>query len=326
MLIFQLGPDDFSKKTAIKFLATSHQAVVEFFELPEQRPNLGDFFGQDLFSKIKIVVLENLLSGYDYNKDLANKLAASKNVIVFIEAKVDKRVSSNKQWLAHKSAEVKQFLLPHGAELNEWVVKRAKALGGGIAKAAADLLAKKLGRDEAVETKFGGKVVDVKEIFDLWQADSELRKLLAYAAGREITSADVEALVVENGEVDVLKITNAIADGKKNEAFGLVGKFLGQGGDEKGLIIQLNALLSEQFRNIYALQDFLGRKISESEILEHTGWKSGRLFVLKKIASRFNPAKVKDLLVKLAALDEELKSSSTPPRVLVNLILSQLFV
>ena len=97
------------------------------------------------------------------------------------------------------------------------------------------------------------------------------------------------------------------------------------GADEKGAIIQLNGLISEQFRNVAMAQDFLSQKKGENQILEITGWKSGRLFVMKKIASKFPAKKVLEFLSKLAALDEELKTSQTPPKVLLDLIVAQLF-
>jgi DNA polymerase III delta subunit len=46
---------------------------------------------------------------------------------------------------------------------------------------------------------------------------------------------------------------------------------------------------------------------------------------MKKIAARFKPQLISETLTKLAALDEELKTSQTPPKVLLDLILSQLF-
>ena len=60
--------------------------------------------------------------------------------------------------------------------------------------------------------------------------------------------------------------------------------------------------------------------------LTTTGWKSGRLFVMKKAALRFAPKKIMETLQKLSSLDEELKTSQTPPKVLLDLIISQLFV
>jgi DNA polymerase III delta subunit len=127
--------------------------------------------------------------------------------------------------------------------------------------------------------------------------------------------------------VETLDIANAIAENNKQSALRLIGKFLNQQNqsEEKAAIIHLNALLAEQFRNIYMIQDFLSRKISEKDILEKTAWKTGRLFVIKKIASKFSPKKVMEFLNKLQFLDEELKTSSTPPKVLLDLIVSQLF-
>ena len=225
-----------------------------------------------------------------------------------------------------KKITVKEFVLPHGRELNEWIAKRVQYHHGKISKDAVELLAVRLGRDSGKEIKAGGKVVSAEEVFDLWQADGEIRKLMSFAAGAEIGAKEVGELVSENGEVDVFDLTNAIADNQKNRALELLNKFLSEqtGSDEKGGIIKLNALLSEQFRNVAMIQDFLLAKKSEDQILEATGWKSGRLFVIKKIASRFPAKKILDFLTKLSALDEELKTSSTPPRVLLDLIVSQL--
>ena len=59
-------------------------------------------------------------------------------------------------------------------------------------------------------------------------------------------------------------------------------------------------------------------------ILEKTEWKSGRLFVMKKLSAPFQEKALVSLLTKLEALDVELKSSSVPPKVLVDLIVSQI--
>jgi DNA polymerase III delta subunit len=326
MIILLLGPDDFSKKEYNRSLAQKYKAETEIFVNPDAAPQLAGLLEQDLFAKTKISVLEGLLPKYDFNGEILDKLAASKNIIIFEEEKIDRRLAVSKLLLSHKSVETKEFALPHGKDLDAWITNRVKDLGGSISKAGVNFLAEKLGRDETVETKFGGKIVDVKEIYSLWQADGEIKKLLAYADGTEIGEAEIRELVFANSEVDTLQIANAIGEKNKQLAFEQVADFLAEGGEEKGRIIQLNALLSEQFRNILIVQDFVARKIPEGEILQQTGWKSGRLFVTKKTAARFTPKIVKDLLAKLASLDREMKTSSTPPRVLLELILSQLFI
>ena len=326
MLTLLLGPDDFSKKEYINSLAQKEKCEVEVFVDPENLPNADNLASQDLFSKPKIFVLQNLIAKFNQS-DIISKLVSSKNHIVITEQKLDKRLSDNKQLFTNKNITVKEFTLPHNRELNVWIIERAKFLKGSISKDAVEALAVALGRDNAKETKFGGQVVSVEEIFNLWQADSEIKKLITFAGQAEITAGDVKELVGENSEVDVFDLTNAIADNQKQKALELLHGFLkkAMGSDEKGAVIQLNALLSEQFRNVAMVQDFLAAKKSESQILDTTGWKSGRLFIMKKIASKFSAKKVLEFLNKLAALDEELKTSSLPPKVLLDLIVIQLF-
>jgi DNA polymerase III delta subunit len=325
MLNFLLGPDGFSKEEYVVSEAARIGAVIERYysdgELPVQ-----SFLQQDIFSKLKCFVLLDAVKRLFVRNDLLENLMETKNSIFVVESKLDKRIAAVKHLLSDKRVQVKDFQLPHGKELDLWIIKRAQKKGVKLSQSVADYLAKKLGRDEAVETKFGGRVVEVREAFTLWQADSELNKLAAFSGKEAVSEADVDSLVSQNWEIDVLTIVDAIATNQKQRTLSSVGRFLNRGGDEKSLIIQLNALLSEQFRNIAMTQGFLAERVSDAKILELTGWKSGRLFIMKKNAAKFNFAKVFDLLEKFRHLDQELKSSSIPPRVLLDLILSQLFV
>jgi DNA polymerase III delta subunit len=94
--------------------------------------------------------------------------------------------------------------------------------------------------------------------------------------------------------------------------------------DDKAKSIQLNALLAEQFRNILMIQDFQKQRIPDAVILSKTGWKSGRLFVIKKLASKFKTAQLMSVLNKLEHLDIELKTSGIPGQVILQLITAQL--
>ena len=324
MLTLLLGPDDFSKNEYVDGLGGKSPQVV-IFDGSEGFGGVDSLAQVDLFGGDKVYVLKNLLKEVNKEQNI-EKLTNSKQQIVIVEEKLDKRLSENKQFLANKHIIVKEFNLPHGRELDAWIINRVKSLGGQIMPATAEVLALRLGRDNAKETKFGGKVVASEEVYDLWQADGEIKKLLAHASGAEISTADVKALVPENQEVDVFNLTNAIGDNQKQKAIDLLHLFLKNqtGADEKTAAIQLNALFSEQFRNVAMVQDFVARKTSEAEILDKTGWKSGRLFVMKKIAGRFPASKILDFLNKLSALDDELKTSTTPPKVLLDLIVSQL--
>lgn len=327
MLYLFLGADDFTKKQEINSLVKAKGADLVMYGYDEEAPTIEKLLEADLFSKPKVFVLSfppALVEGVL----IFDKLISSQNHIVVSVSSLDKRKKENKDLLANPKIIIKEFILPHGMELNNWILERVSVLGGKIAREAVNELAVRLGRDEAKETKFGGKVVSVEEVYNLWQVNSEIGKLVTFAKGREILKEDVIDLVSENGEVDALQITNAIAEKQRDESFALIGQFLKQvsASDEKAGIIQLNALLSEQFRNVAMVQAFIEAKATEAEILEKTQWKSGRLFVIKKIAVRFKSKEILELLEKLNALDTELKSSQLPGKVLLDLILSQILI
>ncbi len=341
MLYLFLGADDFTKKQEINSLVKEKGADLVMFGYDEEVPTIEKLLEADLFSKPKVFVLNlppilgegrparsSLGEGGGEGVGVLNKLISSPNHIVVSAISLDKRKKENKDLLANSKIIVKEFTLPHGSELNEWILNKVTSLAGKISQDAVNELAVRLGRDEAKETKFGGKVVSVEEVYNLWQTNSEIGKLIAFAKGREILKDDVIELVSENGEVDALQITNAIAEKNRDESFALIGQFLKQvsSSDEKAGIIQLNALLSEQFRNVAMVQAFMHAKATEAEILEKTQWKSGRLFIMRKIAARFKIKEILELLEKLNALDTELKSSQLPGKVLLDLILSQILI
>jgi len=318
-----LGTDEFSKKEFVDALVKKLGADLAVFGEGDVTLTAEALNQTDLFSKAKVYWFNGVVP--EFLGSLPKEASGNNRVVVSVAA-LNKRKKENKDLLSNEAIEVKDFQLPHGNELNKWISERVKSLGGSIASLAGESLAIALGRDQAKETKFGGKVVAVEEVYNLWQADSEIKKLIAYADGREISQTDVNQLTPENGEVDVFELTNAIADNQKQKTLDLLSRLLKDqvAGDEKASVIQLNALLSEQFRNVAMVQNFLQSRTSEDRILEKTGWKSGRLFVMKKIAARFPVKLVLETLAKLKALDEELKSTQTPPKVLLDLIVSQL--
>ena len=225
MLTLLLGSDDFSKKEYIDSIVLKAKAEAQVFSDVENLPSVDSLIGQDLFGSRKVFILKGLIANFN-DPVILEKLIASENKVIIVEEKLDKRLTANKELLANKKIEVKEFALPHGKELDEWIIDRAKNIGGSISSRAANDLAVALGRDGAKETKFGGKVVSVEEVYNLWQADNELKKLIALADGKEVSETDVKQLAPQNREVDVFDLTNAIADNQKQKALSLMQDFL----------------------------------------------------------------------------------------------------
>jgi DNA polymerase III delta subunit len=324
MLYIFLGPDDYTKKQEIKTLVKNKGADLVVYEKSEDLPQVATLLETDLFSKPKVFVLESFMP--DIHQILDQLLQSQNFIIISINA-LDKRKTENKALLANPKIITKQFNLPHKQELNQWIAERVKALGGSISNSAVEELAVRLGRDNFKETKYGGKIVEITEVYNLWQVNNEIEKLIAYAGSKTITEVDVQLLIEANLEIDAFEITNAIGEGNKSLTLALMAKFIGGENEteEKSGIIHLNALLAEQMRNLLLIQNCIENQYSDTQILDLTGWKSGRIFILKKLAQKIKPAKILGILPKFEALDEELKTSQTPPRVLWDLIVAQIF-
>jgi DNA polymerase III delta subunit len=124
----------------------------------------------------------------------------------------------------------------------------------------------------------------------------------------------------------VWDIIEAIAQRKPAQVLTMLQTYLSADNvsDEKTKIIQLNALLADQFRSLLLVRSAQDQGIPEDVIIQTTGWKSGKLFMIKKNSRAFEQKTLVDILAKLEALDIELKTSSVPPKVLIDLISSQI--
>ncbi|HVY67693.1 MAG TPA: hypothetical protein VHA30_02275, partial [Patescibacteria group bacterium] len=148
MVYLLLGPDDFSKTEYLNKLAAEHQAGLRFYADPGEAP-APDTLGQaDLFARPEIAVLRGLVANYWEPKTM-ERLTAISRPVVFVEEKLDRRSGAAKQLLNNPGVQVEDFTLPHGQELNRWLIARAQVLGDQLPAAAAEALAQALGRDDA---------------------------------------------------------------------------------------------------------------------------------------------------------------------------------
>lgn len=307
MIYLLLGKDSYTKKGFVQNLLVSQPGVakIELYAPESEQEIITQSAGQSLFSSKKILVIYGALQKLDSSM-LMEALKPSTDTIIFIEDSLDKRKKETKALLANKHITIKEFTVPSGTDFQKWLVAKAKELGLDLQPQTVRHLAERLGDD-------GRQDID----YDLWQADTELQKLAAYASSepdKQITPAEIDLLVAESFDEDVFRVTNAIADHKAAEAIHLLNDFIERvpGNDEKGKIINLAAILAEQFRGLYAFNSMLSRGAGDSEITQATGFTPGRVFVYKKLSRSFAPQKLLEALRKLEALDSELKSTSGP--------------
>lgn len=318
MLYLLLGPDDFSKKLYLNSLAKEMGADLEFF-LYEKSADLGKLSEQELFGKPKLFVLENLIVKIISENSLEH-LVKLTNQIIFLEDKLDKRFNENKEILENKKITVKEFPLPTGLGLISWIEKRVNALGGSIETEAAKNLSFHF---EGLSS--GG--YGYTPAFSLWQVDLEIQKLLAFAENKTISKEAVRNLATGEAEINIFKISDAVAAKNIVLAQNLISEFLASqsSADAKNSILFLSTILAEQFRNILAVQNLQKAGQSQEAIAKTAGWKKvGRVSVMERLGAGFTVEKIKSFLEKLSLLDQEMKLSSSPPRVVFDLVLIQL--
>lgn len=304
MIYLFLGKDGFSKQRAIAELqdvAPGSERVV--LDAPEtERDVLREASGASLFSSKKLVVVRGALAKLDAVA-LVDALAGTTDTVVFDEESLDKRKKETKALLADSRITVREFAVPSGPAFDSWISARSKEYGFSFAPGVTRHFAERLGDDGRTDTDY-----------NLFQADSELKKLAAYADGEVITRADVDALIAESYDQDIFIVTNAIADRKQSAAMKAISDFLERvpGADEKSKIINLSAILAEQLRGMYAFGSLVTRGAGDAEIAEATGFTPGRIFVYKKLSKSFSAPALREALRKFEALDAEVKTSTGP--------------
>jgi DNA polymerase III delta subunit len=331
------GEDDFSLRRKVdlwkqSFAKKFGPAGVIFFDAQnlsgrELMNKLSTELSPSLFATKKLIIVRDALpkkadqtSLAEFLLDLPEKLPSDYFLVFWETSKPDKRLGFTKNFLA--LVNVTDFELPHGVQLNQWLAVMAKNLEIKISPEAVDLLSKFLGRDLFEEKKFGGKVVERKEAFDLWQAYSELTKLAA--SGQEVTAAAVQALVRPKISDSVFALTDQIVARNRQGAFQALENFLaGANIEEKQSFIKIVGLLSEQLRSLLAVLLLSEAKLSQDQIAEKLGWTAGRVFITLKNSKNFPVAKLKQLLNKLLLIDVKLKSSEADPKLMVDLFLSE---
>ena len=331
------GDDDFSLRRKVdhwksEFAKKYSAAAISLIEgdgLAETEiiKKLQTELSPSLFASKKLIIVRDCFPTKAAQTQLADFLLNSLDtvskdffVIFWQSNRPDGRLGFTKKFTAKVT--VNEFNLPHGLVLNQWIAAMAKTLGASITPAAADTLAEFLGRDLFEEKKAGGRVIERKEAFDLWQAHSEILKLSALSD--KIDVAEVKSLVKPKIPDSVFNLTDQVVAGHQKGAFVALENFLAsQTAEEKNSMIKIVALLSEQIRSLLVVLLLQQQGLSNDEIAEKLGWSSGRVFVTAKNLRNASSQKLKQLLTNLMQIDYRIKSSDTNNKLDIDLFLAK---
>ncbi len=311
MITILLGGDTFKKQQEIAARLPAREFEAVKINSADQIPVFSTLAEPTLFGPAKAFIFDGVWKDLDVGSLLEFGADSSTKIFV-LENSLDQRKSENKNILKDKRLTVIDCPAPKGDTAAQWLLAHAQDLKIDLDKQAAADLAKAL-----VPDQYANLSVDA--------AHNELMKLNSYAAGKIITADMVAELVEPLLTINIFDLLDAVGNHQKPRALQLMNEFYDRtDGDEKAKTIQLTALLADQLRNILLVSDAGLQRMPDAEILKQTGWKSGRLFIMKKLSRSFTPAKIKQSLSKLESLDMEVKSSTMPPKVVLNLIIADM--
>lgn len=326
------GEDDFSLRRKLdtwKREYAKKYSVDSIAHLERSEAGESDMIGQleqalspSLFSSRKLVIAKDFLPTKaaeeklgEYLLQRIQSLPKDYFLVLWQTARPDRRLGMIKKIIA--AGAVTEFELPHGKMLNGWIKAYAKTMDLSLDDAAIEELAKYLGRDLYEEKKAGGKVIERKEAFDLWQVHSELQKLASYSKQADV--AAVRALVRPKIPENVFALTDELARKNRKASLQILEQLLGQpAADEKSATIKIIGLLAEQARGMLVTKILQDEGKSSQEIADALGWSSGRVFITLKNASAQNTERLKRMLSQLTEIDSKLKSSEDNPKLLIN--------
>jgi DNA polymerase III delta subunit len=314
--------DEFAKKfSAAGVVAMASDGLSE----PDLAKKLGEVLAPSLFSTKKLVIARNFLPSKSSQEILINSLnKLLQNIpadyfLVFWQDSLDRRIGFNKN-LA-KEINLVEFHLPHGLELNSWIKKQSSILGLNLDNQAIEKLAVLSGRDLFEEKKAGGRVIERKEFFDLWQVHSELQKLAAFS--NSPTAKEIGELVVPAVSENVFALSDALVSQNKKHALEVLENLMREENtDEKSMSIKLIGLISEQIRSQLVVSLLKSQNMDQNQIASFLGWSPGRVYITLKNSAQSRVDKLKKLMARLLEADALIKSSDTNPKLLIDQLLA----
>jgi len=257
-----------------------------------------------MFEKEKILVLRNALGKAAFKEGLikeAKNLDGDNHALIVFYEEGDAFASADLLKIFKKQGEVYKFNPLREGELKEWAGKEFSSLGASIKPDAFALLLDSTGSD-------------------LWRLSAEIRKLIAYKAGKkEIEKKDVGLLVSPNIEAVIFKTIDAIASGNKKTALGLIYKHLEKGDSP----LYLFSMIIFQFRNLLVVKELGDRPLEEKINL----LKPMHPFVVRKsswLASRFSLEQLKDIYLKIFKTDLAVKTGKIKPETALELLVTDI--
>lgn len=308
------GPEDFLKEYCIDKAKEKlvDEAFEDFnFQSYSSVPDFsvcGDFVNSlPMMSERKLLVLrkcgffERSLKQKSDWEDMFANLPASVCVLLW-EAdpeKGKKAAASPVRKACEKAGATVEFPFQTEAKLIPWIAKIAAGGGKLIDRSCASYLIASLGRSMSI-------------------LKTEMQKVSAYAAGEQITRADIDAVIVRPAEDKAFKLIDAVMDSRRDLCYAYLYE-LKQNRTEP---VAFLSLLSGQILSIYKAKLLLGEGWQRSVVLKKMGggWTAEKS--LNK-AARASEEGLERLIGMCRDADMNIKQGRTEPWTALELVIAE---
>jgi DNA polymerase III delta subunit len=206
------------------------------------------------------------------------------NLLLFVDPKPDKRLSSTKELLT--IAEVKQFTPLRGERLIGWLANQAEKSGSSLPHKSAQHLINTVGEDQML-------------------LSAEIVKLATFTGGNPISCEDIDTLVLLSEEQAGWKLMDLLAMGKCNEALVFTKELLQKGESPYAMWNRLLWIVAQLTLVSSALEDGIA---APPAITKSTGVKFGAARTLIPMAKKIDKKKLTTIISGFTETDHALKT------------------
>jgi DNA polymerase-3 subunit delta len=226
---------------------------------------------------------------------LFENLPATTGLLLLVETEMERKDwkdFTQKHWLrlwagAQPAGKVfsKEFAIPNQGQMRQWIIEEARRQKGQIIPAAAGELANLTGSNPQL-------------------ASQEITKLLTFVNfSRAVELDDVRELVADVAPTNIFEMVDALAEGRKQDAMGLMHAVLDEKPDEVfGMVLR-------QFRLLLLTRTLIEQGLRSPKIADELKLQPFVAAKLEKQANRFSLTQLEAIYPQLLKIDENLKTS-----------------
>lgn len=220
---------------------------------------------------------------------------------LFVEPEVDKRKALYK--IVKNKGRVTEFARQKPDTIIRWILGILKRENKNITRHTMDLFLEKTGTD-------------------MNNIRTELDKLLAYTAGRDvIVPQDVEAICTEQTENRIFDMINAVAAGQRRQALELYYDLLSL----KEPSLRILALLERQFNQLLQVKELRNHGFDAPSIAGKLGLRDFVAAKCTRQCERFSLEELRAYTERCASFEEAVKTGNLNEKLAVELLLTQRF-